>query len=166
MAAGIKTSRFQYGGRGISWGRATRFSQSWTYFRQKNVMIFHTRFQTWPQRNLCHHLNLDLKRSSLEKIIPDSSPKWAKSKPVFKQKRRTNHTLWGGTYLHGLYMGVLPRDCNTAPACPHSFRAINHAYALPLWVYQPLDEGPCISDASCSYTEKFRELAIHQRTTF
>ena len=35
----------------------------------------------------------------------DSRPKWAKSIPVY----RKNPTLWGGTYLYGLYKGVLPR---------------------------------------------------------
>ena len=34
------------------------------------------------------------------KTIPDSRPKWAKSIPVFRPKRRQNHTLWGGTYLY------------------------------------------------------------------
>ena len=33
------------------------------------------------------------------KTIPDSRPNWAKSIPVFRPKRRKNHTLWGGTYL-------------------------------------------------------------------
>ena len=33
-------------------------------------------------------------------------PKWAKSKPVFRPKRRKNRTLWGGTYLNGLYKGT------------------------------------------------------------
>ena len=36
-------------------------------------------------------------------------PKWAKYIPVFRPKRRKNHTLWGGgTYLYGLYKGVRP----------------------------------------------------------
>ena len=34
------------------------------------------------------------------KTIPDSRPKWAKSISVFGQKRRKNHTLWGGTCLY------------------------------------------------------------------
>ena len=46
-------------------------------------------------------------RSSL-KTIPDSRPKWAKFVPVFRPKRPKNHTLWGGTYLYGLYKGVPP----------------------------------------------------------
>ena len=33
------------------------------------------------------------------KTIPDSIPKWSKSIPVFRPKRRKNHTFWGGTYL-------------------------------------------------------------------
>ena len=28
--------------------------------------------------------------------------------PVFRPKRRKNHTLWGGTYLYGLYKGTPP----------------------------------------------------------
>ena len=41
--------------------------------------------------------------------IPDSRPKWAKSIPVFRPKRRKNPTLWGGTHLYGLYKEVFPR---------------------------------------------------------
>ena len=33
------------------WGCAARFSISWPYFRQKNV-IFRTRFQTWPLKSI------------------------------------------------------------------------------------------------------------------
>ena len=40
------------------------------------------------------------------KTIPDSRPKWAKSIPVFRPKRRKNPTRWGGTYLFRLYKGV------------------------------------------------------------
>ena len=40
------------------------------------------------------------------KTIPDSRPKWTKSIPVFRPKRLKNPTLWGGTYLYGLYKGV------------------------------------------------------------
>ena len=40
------------------------------------------------------------------KTIPNPRPKWAKSIPVFRPKRRKNPTLWGGTYLYGLYKGV------------------------------------------------------------
>ena len=40
--------------------------------------------------------------------IPDSIPKWSKSISVFRPKRRKNHTLWGGTYLYGLYRGLRP----------------------------------------------------------
>ena len=29
--------------------------------------------------------------------------KWAKSIPVFRPKRRKNHTLWGDRYLYSLY---------------------------------------------------------------
>ena len=46
-------------------------------------------------------------RSSLENQNP-SRPKLAKSIPVFRPKRRKNITLWGGTYIHGFYKGVLP----------------------------------------------------------
>ena len=42
------------------------------------------------------------------KTIPDSTPKWAKCKPVLRAKRRKNPTRWGGIYLHGLYKGVAP----------------------------------------------------------
>ena len=49
--------------------------------------------------------------SSLE-IIPHSRPKRAKRIPVFRPKRPKNHTLWGGTYLHGLYEGSPPLPGN------------------------------------------------------
>ena len=39
--------------------------------------------------------------------------KWAKSIPVFRPKRRKNHTLLGSTYLFGLYKGVPSRACRT-----------------------------------------------------
>ena len=32
------------------WGCAARFSKLWPYFTAKNV-IFHTRFQSWPQKS-------------------------------------------------------------------------------------------------------------------
>ena len=35
--------------------------------------------------------------------IPD---KWETSLTVFRPKRRKNLTLWGGTYLYGLYKGA------------------------------------------------------------
>ena len=40
------------------------------------------------------------------KTIPDSRPKWAKSIPVFRLKRRKNYTLWGSKYLYGLHEGA------------------------------------------------------------
>ena len=49
------------------------------------------------------------------KIIPNSRPKWAKCIPVFRPKRRKNPTRWGGTYVYGLYKGVLP----PGPKCRH-----------------------------------------------
>ena len=36
---------------------------------------------------------------SVVPFIPDSRPKWVKSTPVFRPKRRKNYTLLGGTYL-------------------------------------------------------------------
>ena len=43
------------------------------------------------------------------KTIPDSRSKWAKSIPVFRPKRRKNHTLlYGGTNLYGMYKEVPP----------------------------------------------------------
>ena len=48
------------------------------------------------------------------KIIPDSRPKWEKSIPVFKPKRRKKtypFMRWGATYLsylYSLYKGVTP----------------------------------------------------------
>ena len=41
-------------------------------------------------------------------MIRDSRPKWARCIPVFRPKRPTTHTPWGGTYLYGLYKGVHP----------------------------------------------------------
>ena len=49
------------------------------------------------------------------KTIPDSRPKWAKSLTVFRPKRRKNLTLWGGTYLNGLYNGVAPSSLPLPP---------------------------------------------------
>ena len=43
------------------------------------------------------------------KTIPDARPQRAKSIPVFRPKRRKNPTLWGGTYLYGLFKGESPR---------------------------------------------------------
>ena len=48
------------------------------------------------------------------KTIPDSRPKWAKCIPVFRPKRRQNHTRWGGTYLCG-YKGVPPPPPPSGP---------------------------------------------------
>ena len=42
------------------------------------------------------------------KTIPDSRLKWTKSIPIFRRKQYKNPTLCGGTYLYGLYNGVLP----------------------------------------------------------
>ena len=39
------------------------------------------------------------------KTILDSREKFT---PVFRAKRSKNHTLWGGTYLYGLYKGFPP----------------------------------------------------------
>ena len=44
------------------------------------------------------------------KTIPDSRPELAKSIPIFRPKRCKNPTLWGGTYLYGLYKGVALGD--------------------------------------------------------
>ena len=46
------------------------------------------------------------------KTTPDSRPKSAKCIPVFTPKRPQNPTLWGSTYLYGVYKG--------APPCPSS----------------------------------------------
>ena len=93
----------------------------------------HTRFQTWRLRNyfiitligtrtkkisrshvslsfyLIWNWNHEYVRTLLRvssRTIPDYRPKWAKPLPVFRPKRRRNPTLWGGTYIYGLYMGV------------------------------------------------------------
>ena len=39
---------------------------------------------------------------SCSKTIPDSRPKWVKSIPVFRAKRRKNRIVWGGTCLYRL----------------------------------------------------------------
>ena len=45
------------------------------------------------------------------KTIPDSRPKWAKCRPVFRPKRlKYIYILRGGTYLYGLHKGAPPRD--------------------------------------------------------
>ena len=42
-----------------------------------------------------------------KKLYPIQRTKWAKSTTVF-EKRCKNFTLWGGTYLYGLYKGEFP----------------------------------------------------------
>ena len=44
------------------------------------------------------------------KTIPDSRQNGQSLYPFSDQKWRKNHTLWGGTYLYGLYKGVPPAD--------------------------------------------------------
>ena len=87
----------------------------------------HNRFQTWPLRNyvIITQIRTPTKKISFfliylklkqwirsyitvgsSKPVPDSRPKWAKTIPVLRSKRRNKHTLWNGTYLYGLYMGV------------------------------------------------------------
>ena len=56
--------------------------------------------------------------------IPDSIPKWSKSISVFRPKRRKNHTLWGGTYLYGLYRGLRP------PPPPTNYLCISGRFVL------------------------------------
>ena len=44
-------------------------------------------------------------------LTPRGSPEnytWFQSIPVFRPKRYKNPSLWGGTYLYGLYKGVRP----------------------------------------------------------
>ena len=65
-------------------------------------------------------------RSSL-KNQPDSRPKWPKFLPVFRPKRRKNHTRWGSTYLYSLYKGVpAPR-----PPPPSGWAARARALSTP-----------------------------------
>ena len=40
--------------------------------------------------------------------MPNSSPKWTKSLPVFRPKRHKKATLWGGTYPYGLHKKYPP----------------------------------------------------------
>ena len=44
-----------------------------------------------------------------------------KSIPVFRPKRRKNPTLWGGTYLYGLYRGVCRRAFTKLESVKFSF---------------------------------------------
>ena len=70
--------------------------------------------------------------------IPDSIPKWSKSISVFRPKRRKNHTLWGGTYLYGLYRGLRPPPPHPAnklfmqfwPFCPTGDRRSNFYHRI------------------------------------
>ena len=59
-------------------------------------------------------------RSSLENH--DVRPKWAKSIPKFRSKRCKNHTLWGRTYLYGLYKGLSPLLPSPPPPNPRSLQ--------------------------------------------
>ena len=86
----------------------------------------HTRFQIWRPRNYFiitligtrtkkisrshvslsfyliwnwNHEYVHILLRVLPRTIPGSIPKWAKSLPVFRPKRRKNPTLWGGTYI-------------------------------------------------------------------
>ena len=67
--------------------------------------------------------------------IPDSIPTWSKSISVFRPKRRKNHTLWGGTYLYGLYRGLRPPPANKLfmqfwPFCPTGDRRSNFYHRI------------------------------------
>ena len=106
----------------------------------------HTSFQTW---RLWNYFIITLIRTRTKKIslsfyliwnwnneyvrtllrvssrtVPDSRPKWAKSLPVFRPKRSKNHTLWDGTYIYGLYMGVPPPGFSLFPKKNQSVRFI------------------------------------------
>ena len=61
-----------------------------------------------------------------------SQTKLGKSRTVFRPKRRKNPTLWGGTYLYGLYKGVAPGlFLKTPPLTPPSKRLESRREAEP-----------------------------------
>ena len=73
------------------------------------------------------------------KTIPGSRPKWAKSIPAFRPKRRRNHTLWGSTYLYGLYRGVpILLVCSSCSLLLHSPPRNAHFYCFFPLLYQQL----------------------------
>ena len=63
------------------------------------------------------------------KTILDSRPKWAKCIPVFRPKRPKNHPLRAGTYLYGLYKGVLPGGRVDRPSIGRN-NLIPHVYSM------------------------------------
>ena len=108
----------QWGISGKSWwGCATRFSKSWSYFRQKlslstpvfSPKITYICLKSYQIRILsCFLVHLELKWQIRLytpvvplKTIPGSRPKCAKSIPFFRLKRPNNPILWGSTYLYG-----------------------------------------------------------------
>ena len=141
------------------WECASQFSNPRPYFRPKSVII-HARFQKWPLRNyviitqlrtVTRKISLNplririflflsypfgtetIKRSYTSlvpsKTIPYSRPK---STPVFRLKRYKNPTLWGDTYLHGLYKGADPLPSRAqCPSFPKKRHRLNlHGYTL------------------------------------
>ena len=69
------------------------------------------------------HLEMKRQMRSHNCVVPsktksNSRPKRAKSLPVFRPNRGKNPTQLGGTYLYGLYKGVIP------PPPPHPRPAI------------------------------------------
>ena len=84
--------------------------------------VYSVRYFVMPQRMfMFFHLRSDVHGNTLysKNGIPDQidgiytlfQTKIAKSIPYFRLEMLENDTLWGGTYLYGLYMGEPPWAC-------------------------------------------------------
>ena len=95
-------------------------------------------------------------RSSL-KNQSDSRPKWPKFLPVFRPKRRKNHTRWGSTYLYSLYKGVpAPR-----PPPPRAGQQGRGPFLLPS--QKPYNED-CLFPWSGAPNVNFRKISVRLRS--
>ena len=75
------------------------------------------------------------------RIIPDSRLKWAESVPFFRPKRRKTPTLWGGTYLYGLYKGVPPPPPPRDPYLPYGIALFpkTRNCSRPVCLFSPIN---------------------------
>ena len=80
-------------------------------------------------------------RSSLKNLnrFQIKMGKISKSMPVFRTKRHTNPSLWGGTCLYSLYKGVLPGARGSSFMPPRALPAAYYATSSST-IYQSLDE--------------------------
>ena len=93
---------------------------------------------------------------SCSKTIPDPSPKWVKSLPVFRAKRRKNPTIWGSTYLYGLLRESPPPPLRILSVQDRASRAA-HSIASTFSALYTL-----YRHARCSYSIKINIIDINR----